>query len=113
MHYHADSFVKTTQNVVEMGLNVRETPDRAYHPTMPENLDGLFRDAADATGEQALVRPGGRIAKSLTGDGHNFSNTVVNYVLLRKELIIMSVICLHSAGGTHQRGKSCTHDGNY
>ncbi|PSP95452.1 NAD(P)/FAD-dependent oxidoreductase [Halobacteriales archaeon QS_4_62_28] len=51
MHYHADSFAKTMQIVVEMGLDVREIPDRAYHPTLPENLDGLFRDAADAVGE--------------------------------------------------------------
>ena len=46
LHYHADSFAKTMQIVVEMGLDVREIPDRAYHPTLPENLDGLFRDAA-------------------------------------------------------------------
>ena len=45
LHYHADSFAKTMQVVVEMGLDVREIPDRAYHPTLPENLDGLFRDA--------------------------------------------------------------------
>ena len=48
LHYHADSFAKTMQIVVEMGLDVRELPDRSYHPTLPENLDGLFRDAADA-----------------------------------------------------------------
>ena len=50
MHYHADSFAKTMQIVVEMGLDVRELPDRSYHPTLPENLDGLFRDAVDAVG---------------------------------------------------------------
>jgi len=44
MHYHADSFAKTLQIVVELGLDVREIPDRAYHPTLPENLDGLVRD---------------------------------------------------------------------
>ena len=44
LHYHADSFAKTLQIVVEMGLDVREIPDRAYHPTLPENLDGLVRD---------------------------------------------------------------------
>jgi len=44
LHYHADSFAKTLQIVVEMGLDVREIPDRAYHPTLPENLDGLIRD---------------------------------------------------------------------
>ena len=51
MHYHADSFAKTMQIVVEMGLDVRELPDRAYHPTLPENLDGLLRDAVDAVAE--------------------------------------------------------------
>ncbi|WP_226023074.1 FAD-dependent oxidoreductase [Halomicrobium salinisoli] len=51
LHYHADSFAKTMQIVVEMGLDVREIPDRAFHPTLPENLDGLFRDAAAAVGE--------------------------------------------------------------
>jgi len=44
LHYHADSFAKTLQVVVELGLDVREIPDRAYHPTLPENLDGLVRD---------------------------------------------------------------------
>ncbi|MFB6307868.1 MAG: NAD(P)/FAD-dependent oxidoreductase [Haloarculaceae archaeon] len=51
MHYHADSFAKTMQIVVELGLDVRDLPDRAYHPTLPENLDGLIRDAvADLEG---------------------------------------------------------------
>jgi len=44
LHYHADSFAKTLQIIVELGLDVREIPDRAYHPTLPENLDGLVRD---------------------------------------------------------------------
>jgi len=44
LHYHADSIAKTLQVVVELGLDVREIPDRAYHPTLPENLDGLVRD---------------------------------------------------------------------
>ncbi len=48
MHYHADVMAKTMQIVVELGLDVRDLPDRAYHPTTPEILDGLFRDAADA-----------------------------------------------------------------
>ena len=48
MHYHADAMAKTMQVVVELGLDVRDLPDRAYHPTTPEILDGLFRDAADA-----------------------------------------------------------------
>jgi dihydrolipoamide dehydrogenase len=48
LHYHADVMAKTMQVVVEMGLDVRDVPDRAYHPTTPEILDGLFREAADA-----------------------------------------------------------------
>jgi dihydrolipoamide dehydrogenase len=46
LHYHADAMAKTMQVVVEMGLDVRDLPDRAYHPTTPEILDGLFREAA-------------------------------------------------------------------
>ncbi|MFP9192928.1 dihydrolipoyl dehydrogenase family protein [Natronosalvus vescus] len=45
LHLHADVMAKTMQVVVELGLDVRELPDRAYHPTTPEILDGLFRDA--------------------------------------------------------------------
>jgi dihydrolipoamide dehydrogenase len=37
---------KTMQVAVEMALDVREIPDRAYHPTTPEILDGLFTQAA-------------------------------------------------------------------
>ncbi|AJF26204.1 pyridine nucleotide-disulfide oxidoreductase [Haloarcula sp. CBA1115] len=44
MHYHADSFAKAFQIIVELGLDVRDLPDRAYHPTLPENVDGLIRD---------------------------------------------------------------------
>jgi len=47
LHYHADVMAKTMQVVVEMGLDVRDLPDRAYHPTTPEILDGLFREASD------------------------------------------------------------------
>ncbi|MWV65341.1 NAD(P)/FAD-dependent oxidoreductase [Halorubrum sp. JWXQ-INN 858] len=46
LHYHADTMAKTFQIAVEMGLDVREIPDRAYHPTLPENLDGLIRECA-------------------------------------------------------------------
>jgi dihydrolipoamide dehydrogenase len=45
LHYHADTMAKTMQIVVETEMDVREIPDRAYHPTTPEILDGLFRDA--------------------------------------------------------------------
>lgn len=46
LHYHADVMAKTMQVVVETGMDVREVPDRAYHPTTPEILDGLFRAAS-------------------------------------------------------------------
>jgi pyruvate/2-oxoglutarate dehydrogenase complex dihydrolipoamide dehydrogenase (E3) component len=46
LHYHADVMAKTMQVAVEMELDVRELPDRAYHPTTPEILDGLFRTAS-------------------------------------------------------------------
>jgi len=52
LHYHADAMAKTMQVIVEMGLDVREVPDRAYHPTTPEILDGLFRDAVAALSEE-------------------------------------------------------------
>lgn len=47
LHYHADVMAKTMQIVIETGLDVRDIPDRAYHPTTPEILDGLIQDAAD------------------------------------------------------------------
>ncbi|NGM68124.1 NAD(P)/FAD-dependent oxidoreductase [Natronolimnobius sp. AArcel1] len=45
LHLHADVMAKTMQVAVEMGLDVRDLPKRAYHPTTPEILDGLWRDA--------------------------------------------------------------------
>jgi pyruvate/2-oxoglutarate dehydrogenase complex dihydrolipoamide dehydrogenase (E3) component len=45
LHYHADVMAKTMQVIVEGEMDVRDLPDRAYHPTTPEILDGLFRDA--------------------------------------------------------------------
>ena len=51
LHYHADAMAKTMQVVVELGLDVREVPDRSYHPTTPEILDGLFRECAAAVEE--------------------------------------------------------------
>ncbi|AUX09413.1 dihydrolipoamide dehydrogenase [Halalkaliarchaeum desulfuricum] len=50
LHYHADVMAKTMQVIVELGLDVRELPDRAYHPTTPEILDGLFRETAAELG---------------------------------------------------------------
>ncbi|GAA0248555.1 dihydrolipoyl dehydrogenase family protein [Haladaptatus pallidirubidus] len=52
LHYHADVMAKTMQVVVERGMDVRDVPDRAYHPTTPEILDGLFRDASAKVGEK-------------------------------------------------------------
>lgn len=46
MHYHADAMAKTMQVLIEMELDIREVPDRAYHPTTPEILDGLIRETA-------------------------------------------------------------------
>ncbi|SEW09497.1 dihydrolipoyl dehydrogenase family protein [Halobacterium jilantaiense] len=46
IHYHADAMAKTMQVILAAGMDVREIPDRAYHPTTPEVLDGLFRDTA-------------------------------------------------------------------
>ncbi len=45
MHLHADVMAKTLQVVVENNLDVHKVPDRAYHPTTPELLDGLLREA--------------------------------------------------------------------
>jgi dihydrolipoamide dehydrogenase len=52
LHYHADVMAKTLQVVVELGLDVREVPDRSYHPTTPEILDGLLGECADAVEER-------------------------------------------------------------
>jgi pyruvate/2-oxoglutarate dehydrogenase complex dihydrolipoamide dehydrogenase (E3) component len=53
LHYHADVMAKTMQVVVEMGLDVREVPDRSYHPTTSEILDGLIRECATAVEQEA------------------------------------------------------------
>jgi len=47
LHYHADAMAKTIQVVMELGLDVRDLPDRAYHPTTPEIIDGLFTETAE------------------------------------------------------------------
>ncbi len=47
LHYHADVMAKTAQLLVERGADVRAVPDRAYHPTTPEIMDGLFRAASE------------------------------------------------------------------
>jgi len=45
LHYHADVMAKTMQVVVEAEMDVAAVPDRAYHPTTPEVVDGLLRTA--------------------------------------------------------------------
>ncbi|MFB6200998.1 MAG: NAD(P)/FAD-dependent oxidoreductase [Halorhabdus sp.] len=60
LHYHADVMAKTMQLAVEMELDVREIPDRAYHPTTPEILDSLLGNARaelDTRHEQAMSAP--------------------------------------------------------
>lgn len=52
LHYHADVMAKTMQVVIEMGLDVRDVPKRAYHPTTPEIIDGLFRTACEELGDR-------------------------------------------------------------
>jgi dihydrolipoamide dehydrogenase len=43
LHHHADTMAKTMQILVENEVDAREVPDRAYHPTLPEIIDGLLR----------------------------------------------------------------------
>jgi bis-gamma-glutamylcystine reductase len=52
LHLHADVMAKTMQVIIELGLDVRELPKRAYHPTTPEILDGLFNDACAAIADE-------------------------------------------------------------
>lgn len=47
LHLHSDVMLKTMQVLIESGADVREVPSRAYHPTTPELLDGLFREASE------------------------------------------------------------------
>ncbi len=46
VHYQADTMAKTMQVLIEAGMDVRDVPDRAFHPTTPEIIDGLVREAA-------------------------------------------------------------------
>ncbi|MFQ3475736.1 NAD(P)/FAD-dependent oxidoreductase [Halonotius sp. F2-221B] len=46
LHAHADTMAKTLQVIVENDLDAREVPDRSFHPTLPELLDGLLRETA-------------------------------------------------------------------
>ncbi|MFB6147149.1 MAG: NAD(P)/FAD-dependent oxidoreductase [Halobacteriaceae archaeon] len=47
LHFHADVMAKTMQVIVENEMDVGAVPDRAYHPTTPEIIDGLVRAAAE------------------------------------------------------------------
>jgi len=47
LHAHADTMAKTLQVLVENAVDVRAVPDRSYHPTLPELLDGLLRETAE------------------------------------------------------------------
>ena len=51
LHPDADVMAKTMQLAIELELDVRDVPDRAYHPTTPEIIDGLLVDAAAALDE--------------------------------------------------------------
>ncbi|MFC4439345.1 MULTISPECIES: dihydrolipoyl dehydrogenase family protein [Natrialbaceae] len=52
LHLDADVMAKTMQTVIEMKLDVREVPKRAYHPTTPEILDGLLREACERLADE-------------------------------------------------------------
>ncbi len=47
LHYHADAMAKFAHLLVEREMDVRDVPDRSYHPTTTEILDGLLRTATD------------------------------------------------------------------
>lgn len=46
-HHDADVMSKVMQVVIEMGHDIRDLPDRAFHPTTPEILDGMFQKASE------------------------------------------------------------------
>lgn len=50
-HYHADVMAKTMQVIIETGMDITAVPDRAYHPTTPEIIDGLVREGKRALSE--------------------------------------------------------------
>lgn len=45
LHLHSDVMVKSMQIIIENNMDVRDIPSRAYHPTTPELIDGLIREA--------------------------------------------------------------------
>ena len=46
LHYHADAMAKFAHLLVSHEMDVREVPDRSYHPTTTEIVDGLLREAS-------------------------------------------------------------------
>jgi len=46
-HYEADVMAKTLQIIVETEMDVRDVPNRAFHPTTPEIIDGLVRQVSE------------------------------------------------------------------
>lgn len=56
LHYHADAMAKTMQVILENEMDIHAVPDRAYHPTTPEILDGLFQEAKQLLAEQETER---------------------------------------------------------
>jgi dihydrolipoamide dehydrogenase len=47
LHYHADVMAKLAHVLVEGETDVREVPDRSYHPTTTEIVDGLLGAAVE------------------------------------------------------------------
>lgn len=47
LHKDADTMAKTIQVILENGMSIGEIPDRAYHPTTPEIIDGVVGAAAE------------------------------------------------------------------
>lgn len=54
LHYHADVMAKTMQVILENEMDIHNVPDRAYHPTTPEILDGLVREAKQELAAQEI-----------------------------------------------------------
>jgi Pyruvate/2-oxoglutarate dehydrogenase complex, dihydrolipoamide dehydrogenase (E3) component, and related enzymes len=46
LHYHADAMAKLLHVLVDAEMDVRSVPERSYHPTTTEIIDGLLRDAS-------------------------------------------------------------------
>lgn len=51
LHHDAEVMAKAMQIVIETGQDVRDVPDRSFHPTTPEVLDGLIQEASEQVGD--------------------------------------------------------------